>query len=48
MDDGQYSTDDYKFFKINIGAIIKHPVMLTFSPDCLKTFSFKNDLQKCR
>ena len=42
MVDSQYSTDDYKFFKINIGATIKHPEMLTFFPDCLKTFSFKN------
>ena len=37
MVDSKYSTDDYKSSKINIGAVIKNPEMLTFVPYHLKT-----------
>ena len=37
MVDSQYSTNDYKLFKISIGAVIKNTEMLSFFPDCLKT-----------
>ena len=37
MVDSEYSTDDYKFSKISIGAIVKNLVMLKFVPDYPKT-----------
>ena len=33
----EYSTDNYRFSKINIGAVIKNPEMLNCAPDYLKT-----------
>ena len=37
MVDSEYSTEDYKSPKINIGAIIKNPEILNFVSDYLKT-----------
>ena len=37
MVDNEYSTDNYRFSKINIGAVIKNPEMLNCAPDYLKT-----------
>ena len=37
MVDSEYSIEDYKSPKINIGVIIKIPEMLKFVPDHLKT-----------
>ena len=37
MVDSEYSPDNYKSSKINIGAIIKNPQMLRFVSDHLKT-----------
>ena len=36
MVDSEYSTDNVKFSKISIGAVIKNPEMLKFVPDHLK------------
>ena len=36
MIDSEYSTDDYEFFQVSIGAVIKNPEMLIFLPDHLK------------
>ena len=37
MVDSEDSTEDYKFPKINIGAIMRKPEMLKFVPDLRKT-----------
>ena len=37
MVDSKYSTDDCKYLKINIRAIMKNPEMLRLVPDQLKT-----------
>ena len=37
MVDNEDSTEDYKFPKINIGAITRKPEMLKFVPDLRKT-----------
>ena len=37
MVDNEYSTDNYRFSKINIGAVFKNPEMLNCAPDYLKT-----------
>ena len=37
MVDSEYSTNNYKSSKIIIGAIIKNPKIIIFSPDHLKT-----------
>ena len=47
MVNSEYSTDNCKSLKISIGAIIKHPEMLRFVPDCHKTKNMcKNDVKK--
>ena len=37
MTDSEYSKDNFKSPKINIGAIMKNPEMLKFVPDDSKT-----------
>ena len=37
MVDSEYSIEDYKFPKINIGAIMKNSEILKFVPNHLKT-----------
>ena len=44
MVDREYSAEDYKSPKINIGTIMRNPVMLKFVPYHLKTKKFDNSL----
>ena len=37
MVDSEYSTDNYRFSKISIGAVIKNPEMLKFVSNRYKT-----------
>ena len=40
----EYSTDNYKYLKVSVRAIIENPEMITYIPDHLKTKKMLNDV----